>query len=1131
MSTPSEVSPSLLDELHQLRQRVGELELERNTLKSGVHHPAQLPTDHYQLLYEHTPAMSFALTPEGTVLSVNRFGAEQLGYMPEQLNGQSVLLVFDPADHQTVREQLILCSQNPYRIFQWEIQKVQQSGGRIWVRETARSVRDGQGNLIVLVMCEDITKHKQAEEALQESEVRFRQIAETIEEVVWSADPAIGKMLYISPAYERVWGRTCASLYEHPKSFIDAIHPDDRERILTDLAVQRDGLPFAHEYRVVRPDGVIRWVWDRGFPVRDRETGHLTHYVGAALDITDRKRAEEALRYSEERFRATFQNAAIGMGLVDPSGLIIEANRAFSDITGYSEQELKGLTFLDITHPDDRAHNLALQQNAVEGKRESFLVEKRYIRKDGGIVWVKVSVGTIHDAEGHVTHTVGLIEDISERKRAEEALLVSEERLRLALFAAKQGIYDHDLTTGIAQVNAEYATMLGYDPATFAETNARWRERLHPDDSDKVCGTYEAYIRGETPYYKVEFRQRTNAGDWKWILSIGSIVSRDEEGRPLRMLGTHTDITERKQAEQDLRLVRERLQYLMASSPSVIYSCRISEDYGATYVSDNILDQMGYGPHEFIDDPEFWASHIHPDDRIRVLTAIPRIFEEGSHADEYRFLHKDGTYRWMHDRLKLVRDPSGQPIEIIGSWIDITDRKQAEAALRLTQFSIEHAVDAIFWIDAEARILDINEAACSTLGYTRDELLTMTVPDIDPNFPADSWPAHWAELKARGSFSFETAHRKKDGTIIQTDTTVNFLVHEGKEYNCAFMRDITERKRAEAQLHLTQFAVNQAGDLIFWISQDAGLHYVNKAAAWRLGYSQEELCRMKVADIDPDYQLNNWPGHWEELRVNGRLRFETRHRTKSGEVYPVEVVANFVMVDGNEYNFAFARDISERKAAEEALRRSEREVRQAFEERERLSQDLHDNLLQSLYAVGMGLDVTKQRIKRTSPVNAKRLESSVAQLNAVIRDVRSFIPRLYAPRIKTKNVIESLRSLAGSFVSTRAGEIALALNDHAALQLSPEQSTHVLAIAKEALSNSVRHTKANNRSLSLTLYRGQVRLEVADDGDGFRLRESGKLGMGIRNMRSRAAKINARFSIRTSRGNGTRLSLTLPPCI
>jgi signal transduction histidine kinase len=214
---------------------------------------------------------------------------------------------------------------------------------------------------------------------------------------------------------------------------------------------------------------------------------------------------------------------------------------------------------------------------------------------------------------------------------------------------------------------------------------------------------------------------------------------------------------------------------------------------------------------------------------------------------------------------------------------------------------------------------------------------------------------------------------------------------------------------------------------------------------------------------------------------------------------------------------------------EDALRRSEREVRQAFEERERISQDLHDNLLQSLYAVGMGLEVAKNRVKRNSPANAKRIEDSVTQLNAVIREVRSFIPRIHAPAVKTKNVADALRSLVGSFVATGAGDIALTIDPAAARQLSPEQSPHILAIAKEALSNSVRHAKADNRSIALTLYRGQVQIEVADDGRGFQLRERRKLGMGIRNMRSRATKLNARFSILTSPGNGTLLTLILPP--
>jgi two-component system cell cycle sensor histidine kinase/response regulator CckA len=140
---------------------------------------------------------------------------------------------------------------------------------------------------------------------------------------------------------------------------------------------------------------------------------------------------------------------------------------------------------------------------------------------------------------------------IAERERTERALRESEERLRLALMAAEQGLYDLDVQTGDAVVTPEYARMLGYAPDEFTETNERWIERLHPDDRESVAGAYRAYVAGETPEYRVEFRQRTKSGDWKWILSIGKIVQYDEAGRPLRMLGTHTDITKRKEAEEE----------------------------------------------------------------------------------------------------------------------------------------------------------------------------------------------------------------------------------------------------------------------------------------------------------------------------------------------------------------------------------------------------------------------------------------------------------------------------------------------------------------------------------------------------------------------------------------------------
>ncbi|HKT36084.1 MAG TPA: PAS domain S-box protein, partial [Nitrospira sp.] len=358
------------------RQHVGALEAEtrrRLKVESTLHDSDA----RYRLLYDNNPSMYFTLSADGTVVSVNQFGATQLGYQPDELIGQSVLKVFKAEEHAAVLGQLTVCAASPLKVFQWEIQKVRKDGSTLWVKERAQAVRDHTGQILALVVCEDITERrltedymreseerwralfehagvgmaqldlngqflrvnprlcemlgyssktllqrkfqelthpddlksnlqlldelmagkrpsfsmekryrrsddvwvwvdltvslvrnvttapayfiaviqnitdrKRAEEALQKSETRFRQIAETIQEVVWSTDPTISRTLYISPAYEHVWGRTCASLYEDPTSFIDSIHPDDRARVLAGLAEHQQGLPFVQEYRI-----------------------------------------------------------------------------------------------------------------------------------------------------------------------------------------------------------------------------------------------------------------------------------------------------------------------------------------------------------------------------------------------------------------------------------------------------------------------------------------------------------------------------------------------------------------------------------------------------------------------------------------------------------------------------------------------------------------------------------------------------------------------------------------------------------------------------------------------------------------------------------------------------------------
>ena len=1017
MNTPLEVSPALAEELRRLRERVGELERDRKELNSCTLQPTALSTDHYQLLYEHTPAMSFALTPEGTILSVNRFGADQLGYSPEDLTGRSVLLVFDPADHQTVRNQLILCSQNPYKIFQWEIQKVHQSGGRLWVRETARAVRGENDTLIVLVMCEDITNQKAAEEQRRTTVQTLEALVHMSPLAVMAVDTTGEAVTLWNQAAEAMFGWQAEEILGHPTPFLPSDKHEESDRLWAKLL--REGSISGAEIRRTRKDGspIDLALW--ATMLRDPR-GSVTSTLGFLADVTERKRAVEALRASEQRFRALYEQAPLGIAILDSvSGQFQQVNGKYCEITGYSRGDMLALTFQTITHPDDLEADVNNMARLLSGQIDSFRMEKRYIRKDGSIVWVNLTCVPLWlDATDRRLH-IAMVENISDRKQAAEALQTSEQRLKSIIQTSPECI----------KLIAADGTLLEINPAGLAMIEAEKPEDVIgksiypivvPAHRESFRTMNEQVCRGNKAF--LEFEIVGLRGSRRWMETHAVPLHHPTDGREV-LLAVTRNITERKQAEQELRMVRERLQHLMASSPAVIYSAKISGNYGATYVSENILEQLGYEPKEFLDDPGFWVAHIHPDDKSRVLANLSSLFREGhqihEYLDEYRFLHKDGTYRWMHDRATLGRDQDGNPLEIIGSWIDITERKLAEQTLQEseTRFrQIAETIEEVVWSadPAIGRMLYISPAYERVWGHTCASLYEHPKSFIDAIHPDDR-----ARVLA--------------GLTVQQDGLP--FAHE--------------------------YRIVRPDGIIRWV--------------WDRGFP--------VFDRETE-RLTHYVG--------------------------------------------VALDITERKLAEDALRLSEEQLREAFEERQRLSQDLHDNLLQSLYAVGMGLDLTKQRIKRTSPVNAKRLESSVAQLNAVIREVRSFIPRMYAPTVMITNVADALRSLINSFLTTGTGNVALTIDPATATQLLPEQSPHILAIAKEALSNSLRHSKAANRSVTLALCRGTVRLEVADDGKGFQLRKRGQLGMGIKNMRARAARLNARLTIRTSINKGTRITLDLP---
>lgn len=259
----------------------------------------------------------------------------------------------------------------------------------------------------------------QTNQQLQTSETKFRYLAETIQEVFWISDPQSRRLIYVSPAYSTVWGRSVAALYENFQEWMQAIHPDDRDRVERAYFQGVSQGLYDQEYRVLRPDGSVCWIHDRGFPVPSEDS--QIHWVtGIAEDITSRKQAEAALRESEDRFRSAFDNAPIGIALVSLEGRWLKVNPALCDILGYSEAELLTKTFQDITHPDDLETDLNYLNQLLAGDIRSYTLKKRYIDRWGHIIWILLDASLIRNAQGQPKYFISQIQDITERQAIEQ---------------------------------------------------------------------------------------------------------------------------------------------------------------------------------------------------------------------------------------------------------------------------------------------------------------------------------------------------------------------------------------------------------------------------------------------------------------------------------------------------------------------------------------------------------------------------------------------------------------------------------------------------------------------------------------------------------------------------------------
>jgi PAS domain S-box-containing protein len=1369
----------------RVRDRTAELEQTVRDLEQEIARRQQTDAalkaseQRYLALYEHNPSMYFTLAPEGTILSVNGFGAEELGYRQTELIGRSVLCVFQPHDHQTVLGQLIACSERPGKTFDWEIQKVRKDGRLLWVRERARAITDPEGQRIILVVCEDITDRRRTEEAMRESDARLRATTQFLHTLVresplpivsldarakvtswnhaattlfgWTEEEVLGRELPYIPSeqeaeaeaealwnqgtqnmirgplalrrqrkngsmvdllfwpmsvydenaalstaiglyvdqsdlqraeaarlhgeerlrsflnalddlafelddqgtYLNVWTRNEATLllpkpeiigkslvevhgqeagtyylailrrvlasgtsesieytlspkgqpryfsailsripagaeipatvacivrettaqketelalresearlqeaqamahlgnweldlvknrliwsdeifriFEIDKTqfsasyeaFLNAVHPDDRT-LVNDAYTRsvQNRAPYEIVHRLQMPDGRIKYVQERGETYYDGE-GHPHRSVGTIQDITERRTEQLQLQHSQALLNSIFEHLPNMLFVKDARTLrFVEFNKAGEHLTGFSREELLGKSDYDL-FPRKEADFFTGKDRAVLASGSMLEIPEEEIQtKHRGVRILQTKKVPLCDAHGIPQYLLGISEDITDRKQAEEALRVSEERFAKAFRSSPHPIIVTERDTGrCLEVNEAALALFGYRrDEVIGQTTIALGLWPTPEDRANFFSqlTAEGTLRNiELPFYAKGGAPR------QCLISCEPI---DLNGTPC-LVTVGTDITEQKRALEALHLSEQHLKSIIETSPECVKLVaadgtllQINSAGLAMIEADDVQDVLGQCVY-----PLVAASHR---DAFRAMNE--RVCLGQKESLEFEVVGLRGTPRWMETHAVPLRNPADGSVAQLAITRDVTDRKQAELALRLSEERFEIAFRSsphpvVITELATGRCIEVNDTALQLFGFQRHEAVGHTTIAIELWPKPEDRTRFVTQLLANGSlrgveFTFQTKDHRLRHCLVSSE----LIELNGTRCILTVGTDVTEKKEAEAALRESEerwqrFVADAPVGLVI-ADADKRILSANKAFCTLTGYSEQEVINNTYAlythpdDLPKNLQLTEefFSGQRDEYT------YEKRYVRKDGEIIWVSIRASRLTVHGYDTPLLLAvvEDITDRK--------------QALAERERISQDLHDNILQSLYAVGMQLEAGKLLAGKAPRKSKQHVTQAIRQLNHLVLGVRQFITGLTRRTAPALDFSVALKQLVASFLSDEHGTPALEIDREAIASVTPAVGEQLLNITREALSNSLRHAGAAHRSVSLNRTDARLRLRIADNGIGFDAARKRRRGQGLANMAARAKTIHAQFTLDSTPGRGTCITIDVP---
>ena len=1052
--------------IHELRVHQIELEMQNEELRQ-----TQIALDtqraRYVDLYDLAPAGYLTLNEKGIITEANLTAAGMLGLAKSALRSQPLTRFIhrDDQDAFYLQHKKLLTTGEPQAC---DLRMTARDGKGYWAHLTATCHRDESGVTVCRIALTDSTGRKKAEEELCDLNATLeRQVEERTVELSDARNAAVklgdtlneaqkiahlGSFEYIAATRQTVWSEEEYRIYgldpagpspEYEEMLAQCIHPDDAELLhLTFTAALVSGSVYEHEHRIVRPDGSVRWVYDRAHPYFD-EQGNLVRCIGTTLDITDRRQAEEEirelnrtleqrvaernaeLRASEEKFRDLVETASDCIWELDLQGNFTYLSPRFRHIYGYPVEDYLGKPPLNLVTGADAGRARADFQAIFAEKRPFNGMEHDIVHEDGRVMTVEVSGVPFFDAEGIMQGYRGITRDVTERKQLFKAITDSEERFRRLFEQHSATMLLIDPENGaIIDANDAAAEFYGYPQKTLQTMNIAEINLLPPEEIAR------RYRQAQT--------LNTNIFNFPHRLADGSI----------RTVEVH-------------------------SSPVI----------------------------------------------------------------------------------------SGGKMLLFSIIHDITEKQRLEDALLLTQASIDAVSDEIHWLSKDARILDVNPAMCRALGYTRDELLRMSILEIDPQLDREKFERLGPEVRKAGSVMFETEHRTKGGRLIPVEVCINSVRQGTEERICAISRDISERRRLESVLRSSEerhrLLFEHAADAILIMNLEGKFISVNEQACRQYGYDREKFLTLNVADLDTPEQRAYISERMAALETSGRAAFETVYRDAEGRDIPVEVKSVRIVIDGAPSYMSICRDITERKKYERELEAARQAADAASHAKsEFLSNMSHEIRTPMNGIIGMAqlmeyTDLTDQQLQYLEAI-----KSSSNNLLRLINDILD-LSKIEAGKIELEQHDFSLRATVEDVVNT---QISLLYRKN--LKLTTDVSADVpdgligdqlrlKQIILNFLSNAIKFTAAGGITVSAALVEqtgtaAVIRIGVTDSGigispeavrkifepfsqaDSSTTRQYGGTGLGLSICRQLAELMGGRIGVESTEGVGSTFYVVIP---